>query len=477
MNYTNRNRRADNEWNDSQAASVHDLDNSHNLSPSRYRTMLSRRDAEIQKEKQRYRDLEVFLQKAQDDIQQLKSKNTRLRTDIRNGGDKSFAMIETHMHSYARQRGFRFEPMSNRSVPQLLDQLLDSWTENDDLRKEVKLLRANTQAMQGKLQAAEQVYVDRQLVDDKVRNLQEQVHTLQQQLLTRVDRECAVSDDRFTKEFRCLIASVKSLSRSIYIPKDKDVIEILGVGGMLIDVDKDQWSTRARKKCLVEAWVWSILIDRVFDSPFALLEDDGDSMADVWYRLFGADHQHGWPAPSTLCEKWRCTTMEHSIKAFGLDAFMSDYVQDTQMVNDDGLDSLFRNNEAACFKIRANTINIISSRLATLSSKGDFAQIPTIVDRAIRMALEMSLQRCRLQLTYPAIGSPFVEGEMSSLVDFDGDELQDSVVAFIVNPGLTKWDDATGKDLNQRYDIVHSLVQLQTPETCEESTYIDGELV
>ena len=50
---------------------------------------------------------------------------------------------------------------------------------------------------------------------------------------------------------------------------------------------------------------------------------------------------------------------------------------------------------------------------------------------------------------------------MTSVPDRDGDDINDGVVAFVVNPGLTKWGDARGEKLDERYDIVPCLVQLE----------------
>ncbi|KAJ8113128.1 hypothetical protein OPT61_g4673 [Boeremia exigua] len=87
-----------------------------------------------------------------------------------------------------------------------------------------------------------------------------------------------------------------------------------------------------------------------------------------------------------------------------------------------------------------------------------------IVDRAFTLALEMSLQNCRFQVTYPSAGAKFHDGSMSSLPDLDGEDISDGIVAFVVNLGLTKWGDAHGKMLDQRYDVVSALVQLEPAE-------------
>ncbi|KAG9203699.1 hypothetical protein G6514_002310 [Epicoccum nigrum] len=243
------------------------------------------------------------------------------------------------------------------------------------------------------------------------------------------------------------------------------MLGVLGIGCLLRDVDSKHWNSRARKKGLAEAWIWSVLIDRIFASPFALSEEHGGTMTDLWYRLFGAGHNHEWPIPSVMCEKWRYTTTEHSVNAFGLADLIGDDQAADKMVQDDDCRSSFYE-QSSSSNVRNKTIRIVSTRLATVSSKGDFAQIPGIIDQAMTLALEMSLQRCCLQVTYPAVNANFVKSQMSAVADADGEDMQDGVVAFVVHPGLTKWGDANGKDLDQRYDIVPSLVQLQPLKSC-----------
>jgi hypothetical protein len=77
--------------------------------------------------------------------------------------------------------------------------------------------------------------------------------------------------------------------------------------------------------------------------------------------------------------------------------------------------------------------------------------------------MQMALQRSRLQVTVPKNGDRFSRAEMSAVNGDDEEEIEDGVVAFVINPGLTKWGDAHGKKLDQRYDIVRALVQPDAP--------------
>jgi len=58
---------------------------------------------------------------------------------------------------------------------------------------------------------------------------------------------------------------------------------------------------------------------------------------------------------------------------------------------------------------------------------------------------------------------------MKLLPGFEGDDVDSGKVAFVVNPGLTKWGDTHGKKFDCRYDIVPALVQLETSSRENES--------
>ena len=45
--------------------------------------------------------------------------------------------------------------------------------------------------------------------------------------------------------------------------------------------------------------------------------------------------------------------------------------------------------------------------------------------------------------------------------DDDDDSTENGIVTFVLNPGLTKWGDAYGKNLDQHCDIVKSTVKLE----------------
>jgi len=103
----------------------------------------------------------------------------------------------------------------------------------------------------------------------QVQGLGEQLKSVQEQLLSNVEKVQAVPDDQFASDFRALASSIKSLSRSI---KLSDAVDIMSIGEikdccLVRGVRPAHWSTRPRQMCMIEAFVWSVIYTEVFDSP------------------------------------------------------------------------------------------------------------------------------------------------------------------------------------------------------------------
>ncbi|KAF1944794.1 hypothetical protein EJ02DRAFT_501209 [Clathrospora elynae] len=283
------------------------------------------------------------------------------------------------------------------------------------------------------------------------KSLEEQVRTLQKEMLAKVEKVHVASDDQFAQDFRVIISLIKTLSRTIRIGDSGDVAEGLGSGALLEDVSRHLWNSRARKKLLVEAWVWSVLIDMVFITPFVIYGEQCGILNAVWQSIFQAKHYNGWPTPTSLSETWRYTTVESMLGQVGRDVITLGKMTDMPKKLEPGI-----------IGARNSVVNAVGSGLTKISSAAvNPPQVQKIIDKAFAFALQMSLQRVRLQITYPKVGDKFNTDTMTFIHDPDGEDIDDGVVAFIVNPGLTKWGDAHGKNLDHRYDIVPSLVQLE----------------
>jgi hypothetical protein len=102
-----------------------------------------------------------------------------------------------------------------------------------------------------------------------VRVLEEQVRSLQQQLLSNVEKIEPVSDENFAAEFRSLGSSIKTLSRPFSSADTSAMIRVDSIRQSLLlgRVATEKLCPSARKRNIVEAFVWSVLYSSVFDSP------------------------------------------------------------------------------------------------------------------------------------------------------------------------------------------------------------------
>ncbi|KAH7093077.1 hypothetical protein FB567DRAFT_575852 [Paraphoma chrysanthemicola] len=288
-------------------------------------------------------------------------------------------------------------------------------------------------------------------------HLREQVQSLQKEMLAKVEKVQAVSDRQFEQDFRALASSIKSLSRLTRLTDAVDIVEALGQPRLLQNVLSHHLSGRVRNKCLIEIYLWSTLLDMVFENPFKVFGSYCDAKSEMWTDMFGSDFFSRWPTPTTLSETWRYTVAERVVQMVGGDLVCEGKIkQGNRHERQDIEDSVL--------EARLHVAKCIETGLAQISSAMDVSLINEIVDKAFALGLQMTLQRPRLQITYPLLGSRFVKEYMKCDSLDDGEELSDGSVALVINPGLTKWGDALGKELEQRYDIVPSLVELEATQ-------------
>ncbi|KAL1598991.1 hypothetical protein SLS60_008137 [Paraconiothyrium brasiliense] len=293
----------------------------------------------------------------------------------------------------------------------------------------------------------------------KEQSLQEHVTALQRELLSNVEKASIVSDEHFTQDFRWLATSIKTLSRNIHFPDGIELADIPAIvsARLLINLDNAHWNGRGRKKALIEAFLWSVLISKVFGSPFGIAGLECSSDIDGWWaKLFGTSHLAGWPLPSDLAERWRTMTMNQMVKLVGKE-IITHGIATGQVAEfrQDIFDSILKG--------RNTVYQLITQTLGELSPATDFRQVPVIIDKAFTLALEMSTQRCRLQVVYPNIGDPYSQGQPAYLKNIhDEEEVDKGTVAVVVNPGLVKWGDGHGKNLDQELVLVPCEVIIAT---------------
>jgi hypothetical protein len=296
-------------------------------------------------------------------------------------------------------------------------------------------------------------------------NLREQVQVLQKEMFARIEKGEAISDEQLAQDFRNLVGLVKTLSRTIRLTEQVDVIKILQNPVLIHGVAGRHWDGSAAKKCMIEAWVWSVLLHFVFDTPFSILGTEASEVKKVWTSIFGADHADQWPTPSSLCETWRCTTMDHVFaKMIAREVVTQGKTHEKPTVL-----------EESVLNLSEYILIVIETTLAKISPATDFKQVRVIVDKAFALGMQMCIQRSRLQVTYPNVGAKFEKGSMVFRPDPDGNDVEVGTVAFVIHPGLTKWGDTHGKKLEHRYDIVPSLVQLEPIP--DQETYLSSIMV
>jgi hypothetical protein len=323
-----------------------------------------------------------------------------------------------------------------------------------DLRTQLRNLEVQTQALRDELmdsQARCRLLENQERIQDarhrdslqnlrayqnEAQGLRAKIQALQKEMLAQVSKIEVMSDEVFSRNFRALASMVKSLSRSIQPPQDFDVVDILEPYGLLRDVQKHHWNTRARKKAYVEAWVWSVLICTVFKHTFGFCEDSRD-LHDNWLFLFGNDHFSNWPDPTSESENWRLTTVK---------TLVGQIERGTIIAGQDHIDYAEADElQKEVLKTREHVTNFIKSNLMKIAPTLDLSHISDIIDRAFELALDMSMQPFRVQITWPDTGEDFLASHMSPIPDRNGQDVHEGVVAFIVNPGLTRWGNAHGK--------------------------------
>lgn len=423
--------------------------------------ILAQHDQELEEQQTRYDSLQTEFRKLRKKNKRLREQRDELKNERSEIQDKCNRVQEKHggledmyRKIVKQHKDFehRFACVDSRFV-YLIDNIILPYAKAKELKWD------------DQTKETIDVVVD-PLVSDALEasNLREQVQALQKDMLTRIEKGEAISDEQLAQDFRNLVGLIKTMSRTVRLTEQVDIIKILQTPILLHGVDAKHWEDRAGKKCMIEAWVWSVLLHFVFDTPFSILGGAAQRVKKVWMDMFQANHAHQWPIPSTLCETWRCTTMDH---VFGQMIAQEVVTQGKKHEKTTVL-------EESVLKARDNVMNIITTTVAKMSPATDLKQVRVLVDKAFALAVQMSIQRSRLQVTYSNVGAKFEKDSMVFRPDPDGNDVEDGMVAFVVHPGLTKWGDTHGKKLEYRYDVVPSLVQLEPiPEKSLEQAWSD----
>jgi hypothetical protein len=407
---------------------------------------LQKRNEQLEARQAKYEEVAGHYKKAREALIELTATHEQLKEEYGDADHNYHYIVQKYFRPYSKHLGVAFDDTDHRNIKAFLDSFFYSAMEADSLRNQIQVLKIASQ---------------------EASMLRNQVQTLQKEMLARVDKVQAMSDEQFTKDFRVLVAMIKSLSRMIEYLPGVDPVERLSIPVLLENVSPHQWRGRTRMKNFAEPYVWSVLIQAVFCHPFKVLGRECDGLHKVWSALFGAGHWHQWPSPTHLSEPWRCTTAERLVELTGTNVASSIEGGLSQLLDSGGAHRLQSN----VVEVRQDIVNTIMTGLASIASVHDMSQIHQIVDKAVALSMRMAVQRSRIQVTYPMVGYSFVEGEMTQLCDDDDDEIKNGVVELIHHPGLTKWGDAHGKNLEHKFDIMPSLVQVKAAKPVQQVSY------
>jgi predicted nucleic acid-binding Zn-ribbon protein len=432
------------------------------------RNKIAQLSTDLSKQEHRYKSVRGTVRRLQSDKKDLEHENKdleehagRLAVNYDHLKERYDKVMNVAVIPYARNKGIDLNRKNGEPLDATLRRLLQ-----DALRVEIPQDRSRVQQVAPNATKAQpQPLVERlknsqreiQAWRGRIRDaegreqaLRQQVQDLQADLLARVETTQAISDDDLAQDFRTLVSMIRTLSRLMSLDESIDVADILGTPAFLQDVSPHYWRGRAQKKRFVEAWTWAVICSIIFETPFSIFGTEAVRLSESWTQVFGNKHQSGWPCPSRPCELWRYTTSEQLVQSVGQD----------MIVRGEGC-SANELSKARVLEARRVATEFIEARLQPIDSTIDHVQVSRIIDKAFKIAMRMSLEHSRLQVTFPKTGAKFAVSCMVSMPDRDGEDTHDTVVAYVVNPGLTKWGDARGENYECRLDIVPSLVQLE----------------
>jgi regulator of replication initiation timing len=112
--------------------------------------------------------------------------------------------------------------------------------------------------------------------------------TIQKSALSNVERFQPTQDDELTEHFNGLASAIKLLTRDIPATIDPDTLaEMFGSWTLLRGVSASFWKTKLHMRCLLEAAIWSLLMDTVFSTPFYIFGGEhAQACMTQWMELF-----------------------------------------------------------------------------------------------------------------------------------------------------------------------------------------------
>jgi len=199
-------------------------------------------------------------------------------------------------------------------------------------------------------------------------------------------------------------------------------------------------------KLVLESSFWDILIDGIFLSPFKVFGDCGERFTVTWSQLFQkyqtpSQSTSEWPRPDILSEKWRYVSFE---------PLRARLLANTQRLPaDEEIKKSYKSNVS-------RVSGALQEALSRVSSHDKRAAISDIVDKACSLALDIGIQRCRLQLFSPRPNDTVSRRYPDTYEDVNEDNdtgMTEGTVKLVVWPGLRKTGDGRGGCLERSIDL------------------------
>jgi len=248
----------------------------------------------------------------------------------------------------------------------------------DDLEREVEKTREAWKQEIAELKRSHEEVIER---------LKRDHEALESKLFKR-ERIQGLTDTEAAALFRELANQVDAVSRELqakYAMGSK-TIGSFSEHTLQLNSVRVHGSTRKVKLAILQDVIWSILLDRIFATPFQIFGPNGLSLQKQWTEEFEEDllssARHQWPKPTLDSEKWRAKAVEDRM------------ILATQTSGPDSNDDT-----ADMTKYIAAISNKVHEKLSLLllprTMSLECLDVESIVNKAVNVWLKLASQRCR----------------------------------------------------------------------------------
>lgn len=292
--------------------------------------------------------------------------------------------------------------------------------------------------------------VHKELLMEK-QKLEEEKARLQDALLSAADKFRPISDRDFEFQFNVLKNSVATLARSPLKVDAERLGEAFGQSDFVRTLDKRHY------KFVLESAIWATLVNGIFSTPFKVFGPYGERFTAAWIQFISIS-KHGWirpyqteeilnqtdiawPQPESLSEKWRSLAVEELRSKLSTQGCIQPFAGDAKKSYEDNVAMV--------------SVGVAES-LSRVCSQEKAMEICDIVDKACCLAMDMGMQRSRLQLFAPQLSDKVSRHCTKTYIEVNCDnepETTSGTVRLVVRPGLRKMGDGQGDCLDQTTDL------------------------